>query len=445
MFRSFVISCLILASTLAAAGRTRPHYGQVLRVDTQADPWQVPDGMARRLVLDGLTRVDESGAVLPALATRWESQSDDHRWQFWLRPGVHFHDGTALDADIVVTALGGSCHAACPWTSLRAVGNSVVFTSQAAMRQLPAELARGVFLIANPNVSGGADGTGPFRVGSLAGGVLSLEANEDSWAGRPFLDTIEILGRRSIRDQWLDLSVGRTDIAEVPPEYLGRARQDHLSLLASQPADLLLLSLQTGGALRDDQLRQAVAFAVDRTALHDVIYQKQGEITASLLPNAMTGYAFLFPTERDLARSQQHRAGATGATLTLSTENADPSMRLAADRIALNLKEAGINVRVAQTANPSQADLLLQRLHLEGTTAQAGLEQMLLQFGSSALADADDPAALYRAERDFLRLHQQIPLLYLPRAYALSERVRDLRMAPDGTLLLADASIEDAK
>ena len=35
--------------------------------------------------------------------------------------------------------------------------------------------------------------------------------------------------------------------------------------------------------------------AVDRAALYNVIFQKQGEMTRVLLPNALTGYSFFFP------------------------------------------------------------------------------------------------------------------------------------------------------
>ena len=40
---------------------------------------------------------------------------------------------------------------------------------------------------------------------------------------------------------------------------------------------------------------------------------------------------------------------------------------------------------------------------------------------------------------------QLIPLLDLPRAYAIGARVRDLRLRADGTPDLADASLEDAR
>ena len=87
---SSLIAGLLLANVCASEARTRPHYGGTLHVDTQDDPWQGRDSIGRRMVFDSLTRVDSSGAVLPALALRWQSQNGDHRWQFWLRPGVRF-------------------------------------------------------------------------------------------------------------------------------------------------------------------------------------------------------------------------------------------------------------------------------------------------------------------------------------------------------------------
>jgi hypothetical protein len=54
------------------------------------------------------------------------------------------------------------------------------------------------------------------------------------------------------------------------------------------------------------------------------------------------------------------------------------------------------------------------------------------------------PAGLYRIERDFLESHTLIPLLDLPRAYAVGGRIRDLHLSPDGTPQLSAASLEDA-
>ncbi|MGB6868612.1 MAG: ABC transporter substrate-binding protein, partial [Acidobacteriaceae bacterium] len=100
---------MLLVLALGAQARTRPHYGGTLRIETQGDPWQMPDGLARRLVLDSLTTVGATGIAQPALALNWTSQNADHRWEFTLRPGVRFQDGAPLTGESVVAALNDVC------------------------------------------------------------------------------------------------------------------------------------------------------------------------------------------------------------------------------------------------------------------------------------------------------------------------------------------------
>jgi MarR-like DNA-binding transcriptional regulator SgrR of sgrS sRNA len=417
-----------------------------LHVEVAGDPWQGPDGLARRLVLDGLTALDANGLVSPALAVEWQPDSGDHRWQLRLRQGVHFHDGSPMNAAAVVMALNTACTANCPWTAVRAVGSTLVFTSDSPMPNLPALLAGDAYLIALTRSADGQTpanpiGTGPFQFTSSNNGVLTLTANEGCWQGRPFVDEITITGNRPIRDQWLDLSVGRTDIAEVPSQELRQAQQQHLAVVVSPPVELLALEMSDTGALGNAVLRASIAEAIDRSALSNVIFQKQGEITASLLPQSLTGYAFLFPADRDLNKANELRGGLTPPPLTLAAEG-DPTTQLAAQRLALNLREAGFNVQVANAHNAPHADLALRKLPLEGADPAAALETLLRSAGENVPVAGRNPNALFRAEHDVLDLKTLIPLLDLPRAWAIGSRVRDLRLRADGTPDLASASLE---
>ena len=446
MLRRFAISFLLVSLCICAWARTRPHYGGSLHVEVAGDPWAGPEGLARRLVLDSLTALDANGIVSSALAVDWQSDSNDHRWQFRLRQGVHFHDGSPLNAAAVVMALNVVCTANCPWTAVRAAGSAVIFTSDSPMPNLPALLAGDAYLIALTRTADGQTpanpiGTGPFQFTSSNNGTLTLTANESCWQGRPFVDEILITGNRSIRDQWLDLSVGRADIAEVPPQELRQAQQQHLSVVVSPPVELLALEVSDTGALSNAVLRAAIALAVDRGALSNVIFQKQGEITASLLPQALTGYAFLFPADRDLNKANELRGGLTPPPLTLAADG-DGAMQLAAQRIALNLREAGFNVQVANAHNAPHPDLALRKLPLEGADPAAALETLLRGAGENVPVAGRNPNALFRAEHDVLDLHTIVPLLDLPRAWAIGSRVRDVRLRADGTPDLAGASLE---
>lgn len=459
MLPRFAISFLIAVLAIPATARTRPHFGGTLRVEIEGDAWGQPEArqgeMSRRLIFDGLTRMDANGIARPSLAVRWASENNDHRWQFWLRPGVHFQDGTELTSAAVESSLIGSCGAGCPWTEVHAVGAEVVFTSDSPMPNLPALLAGPDFLIARSGsiasassssgtlaLTGPVIGTGPFEPVDFSNGVLTLAANDSCWQGRSFLDKIEIFGHKSIRDQWLDLGVGRADLVEVPAEQLRQAREQRLMVVVSPSVSLLALAVADAGPLFNSNLRAAIAQGVDRGALSNVIFQRQGEITASLLPSQITGYGFLFTTDRDLNKARELRGGLAPPPLTLSTES-NPVMQLAAQRIELNLREAGFNVQLAPTGSPQHADMVLLRIALRSSKPQAALESLLRGVGVAAPVLEDSPSGLYRVEHDFLETHTLIPLLYLPRAYAAAGRVRDLRLSPDGVPSLAEVSVED--
>lgn len=447
MLRRFAVSGMLAALALTAGARTRPHYGGTLRVEIEGDPWQRPGGLARRLVLDGLTRVDADGTAQPALAVEWKAENDNHRWQFRLRPGVHFQDGSPLTSIAVVASLNAACPSNCPWSAIHAIGGSVIFTGDPPMPNLPELLAGDEYPIALTVTADGKPpqgviGTGAFQVTGFANDVLTLTANDICWQGRPFLDVVEIHAHRAIRDQWLDLGVGRADLVEVPPEQLREAQQQRLTVLSSAPVTLLALEVADSGALANPLLRQSIALAMDRSALENVIFQKQGEVTASLLPANLTGYAFLFPAERDLSKAQELRGGLTPPTLVLAAEG-DGAMQLAAQRIALNLREAGFSVQ-AVNSGAQHADLTLRQFPLECSEPQAALESIVRGAGLTMPGVERSDASLFQAESEILSRDRLIPLLYLPRAYAVSGRVRDLHLNPEGSPGLADASLLDS-
>jgi MarR-like DNA-binding transcriptional regulator SgrR of sgrS sRNA len=428
---------------MPAAARTRPHYGETLRVEIAGDPWERPDGIARRLVFDGLTQIGNDGNVRPALAAAWNSENGDHRWQFRLRTGVRFHDGSALTSTAIAAALMESCTTNCPWGAVHAFAASILFTSDSPMPHLPQLLAGDEFLISKSQNSESDGGTGPFQVSGFANSVLTLAANDSSWQGRPFVEAIEIHSRRAIGDQWLDLSAGRADVVEVPPENIRQAQQQHLDVLVSSPVEILALQLSDSGPLANPNLRGAIANAIDRAALANVIFQKQGMASAALLPQSISGFAFLFQPNRDLNKAHELRGGLSSPALTLQAEGSG-AFQLAAQRIVLNLREAGFNVQVVGMA-AKPADMRLRIFRVEGTDAASDLAQIALRSTQSIPAAGGGPAAAYDAERELLGGKILIPLVHLPRAYAIGPRVRDLQLRFDGALALDGASLEGAK
>src|SRR5437867_10433811 len=69
------------------------------------DPWTASDPATLavvRQIYEPLVDLEPGGfRIIPKLAERWLVSLDGRVWTFQLRQGVHFHDGTALDAAAV--------------------------------------------------------------------------------------------------------------------------------------------------------------------------------------------------------------------------------------------------------------------------------------------------------------------------------------------------------
>jgi len=149
------------------------------------------DSLARRnldeLIFDTLVIVDNRGRLRPALATSWKAEPGNQRWQFWLRRGVKFHDGSPLTPEAVAASL----RLANPGWSILAAVDSVIIERDTPAPDLGAELARSRNGIAKRGPGGTVTGTGPFHVADWqAGKKLTLAAEEGYWASRPLLDAI---------------------------------------------------------------------------------------------------------------------------------------------------------------------------------------------------------------------------------------------------------------
>ncbi len=111
------------------------------------------------------------------------------------------------------------------------------------------------------------------------------------------MDSIDIQMGRSAKDRLLDLELGKTDFAEIPPEEARRATERGVRVSTSKPEELVALIFIGGHPIADDaHAREALARSIDRAAIVNFILQKEGEPAGGLLPQWSNGTAFLFPT-----------------------------------------------------------------------------------------------------------------------------------------------------
>ncbi|MGA3023306.1 MAG: ABC transporter substrate-binding protein [Bryobacteraceae bacterium] len=274
---------------------------------------------------------------------------------------------------------------------------------------------------------------GPFRVASWEPmKALTLEANEQFRGGRPYLDRVEIHMGRSPRDQALDFELGRADVVELPVSDLRRAQQQGGHTSQSEPCHVIALAFN-GRRADLDRLRQALALTIDRPAIRNVLLQRQGEISGALLPGWLSGYEFLFPAGRDVARAKDLAASA--APLSFAWDSQDALLRSIAERIVVNAAEAGLTLRPTAA---SQADVRLVALRIASDDAAEALKAL----GGAAAAG---PLKLYEAERALIESRRMVPLFQLPVAYELGSNVHAWTTGPVGNWRLEDVWLEGAR
>ena len=75
---------------------------------TTLDPHRALSSVDLEVAADcftALTRVDADGAIVPACASRWQVSSDGRRYEFFLRSGLRWSNGSVIDASDVVASI----------------------------------------------------------------------------------------------------------------------------------------------------------------------------------------------------------------------------------------------------------------------------------------------------------------------------------------------------
>jgi ABC-type transport system substrate-binding protein len=254
-----------------------------------------------------------------------------------------------------------------------------------------------------------------FSITRWEGGHRAVyTAEENAPGGRPFLDSVEIQMGRPMRDRAIE--AGRADVVELAPGDLPRVPSGQ-RIWTSSP--VRVVALVFGPKVENARVREALALAINRTAIHNVLLQKQGEIAGALLPQWISGYAFLFPTAADVPRARSLLAGLPPAARTLTLASAD---RLMAERIAINARDAGLTVTVVPAS--ANADVRLAQARVISSNPAEALPAVAAALGLPEPPRADTLEALYSAERALLDGFRVVPLFHVPDLYAVSPRVK---------------------
>lgn len=396
----------------------RPRYGGTLVMETRARASALEPNPAsvdlRRLaaaVYEGLVGRNESGAVASQLALSWSYAAAKRQWNFALRPNVKAHDGAVVTPSAIAASLSGLLSP----RVVSAGSDSITIQCGQAEPGLIEELAEPRFRLAR---------TGPFKVTEWLPGLRGfLAAHEPHWQGRPYLNAIEVRMGRALRDQLFDFEGGRADVVELSlADSRRQAGQRGREAWSSAALDLVaLVFVRSKAGVQEERVRRGITLAIDRGPIAQVLLQRAGEAAGSFLPQRVSGYGFLFGAERDLARASQMLKPVPPA-LVLGYDAAEPSLRLIAERIALNVADAGVTLKPSSTDDP---DLVLTRVPVTATEPSLalveygrGLQMPLPAFGRSR-------EEVLQAERKSLVGGWVAPLFHVPATYGVRTRVRN--------------------
>jgi peptide/nickel transport system substrate-binding protein len=293
---------------------------------------------------DKLVEYDDKLKIRPALALSWKLVGDT-TWEFKLRQGVTFHDGTPFTADDVIFTIDrvpnvpNSPNSFAQFTrgieSLRKVDDyTIVVKTRAPSPQLLSDFAN-VFIVSAKAARGAttADfnsgkavvGTGPYKlVEWVSGERLVVDRNEKYWGPRPAWARVTEKVIAKDPSRLASLLAGQVDaIDAVPIPDLERLRKDGKFALFRGPAALVhyvaldshrdvspFVTAKDGkplavNPLKDPRVRKALSLALNRDAISRRIMEGSAIPASQMLPEQFPSSSrSLKPDPFDVARAK---------------------------------------------------------------------------------------------------------------------------------------------
>lgn len=276
---------------------------------------------------------NDSVELEPRLATRWTFAEDGKTLTFELREGVLFHDGTSFEADDVVYSFGrliDPMHAERPRQvpyessfgmigSVKAAGpRRVVFTLKTPSVVVLHNLALFGAAIVSPEAvkkegqryGRSPVGTGPYRLARWDKDVkIELAAFDRYWGPKPAIPRVIVVPVPSPQTAVEKLKRGEVHAVDHPTPADAKALQGDPALRVQSLPGMLVVYLAFNLELapyNNPEFRRAVALAIDRKALNELVWNGLATPAENLVPPSVWGsIAPPPPYEQDPGKARQ--------------------------------------------------------------------------------------------------------------------------------------------
>ncbi|HEY4689865.1 MAG TPA: ABC transporter substrate-binding protein [Anaerolineae bacterium] len=290
------------------------------------------------LVYSSLVKENAAGEYVGDLAKEWTHSDDGLTWTFTLKDNIQWHNGEAFTADDMAWAINAIMQDPDAWAALSSY--TIGFTEARAVDPKTVEITLGApignmeyrvsFLYAmypkdfqrfttaeelQNFTNFDVVGTGAFKLNQFDKdtGILILDANADFYDGSPKIDQAIFRTFDNTDAMVQALKVGDIDMTtEVPNtafeavkgfENVQVVRQPGRSfselIINSAPADYDPKPTRNP-ALEDPQVRLAIAHAINKQDLVDIVLQGLGQPATTIIPPSLGGGFWYNPNIQDV-------------------------------------------------------------------------------------------------------------------------------------------------
>jgi glutathione transport system substrate-binding protein len=294
------------------------------------DPADLNDNLSMsctRTMLQGLYGFDKDMKMIPVLAESYEATEDAKEFTFHLRKGISFSDGAPFNAAAVKTSFDRARDPAnhlkraslyAPIDHIEAVDdNTVKIVLKAPFGAFINNTAHAAYEIMSPKaikdygkeVDRHPSGTGPFMFQSFTADTLKVVKNPNYWKpGLPKIDSITIRSVPESGSRMAMLQTGEAHFIYPLPVELAKALENSptVEVITAQSIFVRYVALNNLRKPFDDvRVRQALNYAVDKTAMARVVYNGYAIPLDSALPKGLGGYVSQgTPWPFDLAKAK---------------------------------------------------------------------------------------------------------------------------------------------